>query len=65
MKTIKELKKGDFFTRKPISEPSERQIWVRGEYDRSCKRYEVHKWSDVNYIAYLKGNQEVFDDFIF
>lgn len=63
--TVKELKKGDFFTRKPIAEPTERQVWVRGEYDRSTKRYEVYKWSDVNYCSYIKGGTEVFCDFTF
>lgn len=62
---LKELKKGEFFTRKPISEPSDVQVWVRGEYDRSSKRYEVYKWNDVSYCSYLKGTQEVFCDFVF
>lgn len=37
---LKELKKGDFFTKKAISDPSESQVWVRGDYDRSAKKYD-------------------------
>ena len=44
---LKELKKGDFFTKLDISDPKPRQVWVRGEYDRSAKRYECYKWEDV------------------
>lgn len=63
--TVKELKKSDFFTKKPIAEPKEGQVWVRGEYDRSARRYEVYKWADVNYSQYLRGDQVVFCDFCF
>lgn len=65
MKTVKELKKGDFFTRKPISEPRDNQVWIRGEYIRSMKAYECTRFSDCNSFCYLKGNQKIFLDFTF
>ena len=37
---IKDLKKGAFFTKKPVDNPKESQVWIRGEYDRSEKKYE-------------------------
>ena len=63
--TIRELKKGDWFTLKPIDEPKASQVWVRGEYDRSTKRYSVTSWDDVNRELFLKGSREAFTEFTF
>ncbi len=63
--TIKELKKGEFFTLKPIAEPKESQVYVRGEYDRSEKKYECYKFNDMNAFRYYKGDKEIYTDFIF
>lgn len=63
--TVKELKKGDFFCKIDTDNPSERQVWVRGEYDRSARRYECYKWADVNHTQYLRGDRVVFCDFVF
>jgi len=62
---IKELKKGEFFTLKPISEPEESQVYIRGEYDRSAKKYECGKFSDISYSRLIKGDTEVYTDFVF
>jgi len=62
---VKELKKGEFFTLKPISEPKENQVFVRGEYDRTEKKYECGKFSDISYSRLIKGNTEVYTDFVF
>lgn len=62
---IRELKKGDFFTRKPVGEPKESQVWIRGDYDRSQGKYECVRFDDANRFAYLKGNTEVHTDFVF
>lgn len=65
MMKLKELKKGDFFTRKAIAEPNESQVWIRGEYDRSQGKYECVRFDDANRFAYLKGTAEVHTDFVF
>lgn len=62
---IKELKKGDFFTKKPLEYPKDSQVWIRGEYDRSAKKYECHRFDDVNTFCYLSGAREVYNDMIF
>ena len=54
---LKELKKGDFFTRKAIAEP--------GESHRSQGKYECVRFDDANRFAYLKGTAEVHTDFVF
>ena len=63
--TVKDLKRGDFFTRKQIVFPTDSQVWVRGDYDREMKRYECHRFSDVNDVRYIPGGKEVYTDFIF
>lgn len=63
--TVKQLKKGEWFTLKPISEPKESQVFIRGDYDRSAKEYECGKFSDISYSRLLKGDTEVYTDFVF
>lgn len=62
---LSELKKGEYFTKKPIEYPSENQVFIRGEYDRSSKKYSCLRFSDVNDEQFIKGDKEVFTDFIF
>ena len=63
--TIKDLKKGEFFTLKPIAEPKESQVYIRGEYDRSERKYWAQKFSDIGDGKYLDGNRTVYTDFTF
>lgn len=62
---IRKLKKGEVFTRKPIAEPKESQVWIRGDYDRSEGKYACVRFDDANRFAYLKGDTEVFTDLVF
>ncbi len=64
-KKVKELKKGDFFTLRPIAEPKESQVWIRGEYVAADKRYECTRFDDFCAFCYLPGDKEVFTDFTF
>lgn len=63
--TIKDLKKGDFFTRKQIENPKENQVWVRGEYDRSAKAYSCTRFSDFCDEIFMKPGKEVYVEFVF
>lgn len=63
--TIKALKKGEYFTIKAIDEPKESQVYVRGEYDRTEKKYWCEKFSDISSGRWFKGDKEVFTDFTF
>lgn len=65
MKTVGELKKGDFFTKKPIDYPTERQVWVRGEYCRGAKVYECHRFDDINDVQYFKPSKTAYVEFTF
>lgn len=63
--TIKELHKGDFFTKKPIENPRDNQVFIRGDYDRSARRYACTRFSDFCDVQLLSGDKTVFCDFIF
>ena len=63
--TIKELKRGDYFVLKPIENPNENQVYVRGDYCKENKKYSCVKFSDVNYERFFDGKKEIYTDFIF
>lgn len=62
---LKELKNGEFFTKKELPEPKENQVWIRGAYDRTEKRYECVNFSDMNKVCYIPGEKEVYTEFTF
>lgn len=65
---VKELKKGEFFTLKDVTGSTfipDSVVWVRGEYDRSSKKYECYKYDDVNHFSYLRAERVVYTDFVF
>ena len=62
---VKELKRGTWFTLKPIGNPTEKQVYIRGDYIRETKRYECQRFDDISAFRYLKGDTEVFVDFTF
>lgn len=61
----KDIKKGTYFTKKPIFEPKESQVLVADEYDKSAKTYGHHKFSNVNDCAEMKGTAKVYVEFTF
>lgn len=62
---IRLLKKGDLFTVKPIEQPKDSQVWVRGEYDHRQKKFECYCYGDVNKFRYISPGKDVYVDFIF
>ena len=65
VKKIKDLKKDEFFTLKPIEYPKESQVWVFGGYDRSDRTYCAIKYSDIGDSRCFKGDKEVYTGFTF
>ena len=59
-KTIKQLKKGEFF-RTTENGP----VWVRGYYVAEIKKFECYKFDDCNHENFFKGNKIVFVGFEF
>ena len=64
-KKLKDLKKGEYFTRKPIEEPKESQVLIKGDYDRAGKKYGCQHWNDMNYEVFIKASATVYTDFTF
>ena len=63
--TVKDLAKGEWFTLKPIENPKESQVYIRGDYDFSTKKYSCGKFSDISYSRELKSDTVVYTDFTF
>lgn len=63
--TIKDLKKGEFFTRKPIENPKETQVYIKGDYDRSTKTYDCTRFDDISRTISLKASAQVYTEFVF
>lgn len=64
---LKELKRGEYFTRKLMHEQEAKpsQVYIKEDYDRSTKKYWCQKWDDISRCIELKGDTEVYTDFIF
>ena len=64
---LKELKKGEYFTRKSLGEQEARpsQVYIKDNYNPSSKKYWCQRWDNVAKGIELKGDTEVYQDFIF
>lgn len=64
---LKNLKKGDYFTLKPIEEPTGDQVYIKGDFVRVEKlnKYSCSKFNDICSERFLKGDTIVYTDFIF
>ena len=62
---IQELKKGEYFTVKPIAEPKESQVFVFDGYDRSLRKYIGIKFNNISLDRAFKKDTEVYTEFTF
>lgn len=62
LKTIRELKKGEFFR---LKESDTAPVWIRGNYIPEAKKFTTYKFDDVNHEHLLKGDIRVFIGFTF
>lgn len=62
---IADLQVGDYFILRPHTYPTEKQVWVRGKYDRSTKKYDCYKWDDICHCKQFNPETKVFTNFIF
>ena len=73
MKTVllKNVRKGEFFTltnnvkHNEDGEVLSKYVYVRNDYDRESKKYEVYKFDDVNDYRFMNGTRIVWIDFEF
>lgn len=61
-KSIRELKKGDFFR---LSQSDTAPVWVRDEYMPALKKFSTYKFDDVNHERPRNGDTKVFTGFTF
>jgi len=62
---LKSLKKGTWFTIKPIAEPTDKQVYIKDDYDREEKKFMCGRCDDISYSTYFKGDKLVYTDFIY
>lgn len=55
---LRKVKQGDFFK---LSENG--KVYVRGYYERSCKKYEAYLYDDINHESFIKASRIVIVDF--
>lgn len=60
-KKLKDLKNGEYLKRNQETN----NVFVRGEYCRENKTYELHRFDNVNRVIYLKGDSLVWVGFTF
>lgn len=64
-KKVRDLKQGEWFTRKPIDYPTERQVFIRDFYCREDKKFFCMRWTNISDGILLKGDTIVYTDFFF
>lgn len=68
---LKDVRKGEYFTltkkvqRNEDDEVLSKYVYVRSDYDRESKKYEVYKFDDVNDYRFMKGTRIVWVGFRF
>lgn len=62
---LKDVKKGDYFTLRPISEPKESQVYKKEDYDKSSKKFWCSKFSNISDGREFPGTKKVYVDFTF
>lgn len=50
-----DIKKGEYVMRKPDS----KKVYMRGDYDRASKKYELLDCSDINRSIFVSGKTEL------
>lgn len=62
---LRTLKKGDYFTIKPIAYPTDKQIYIKDEWDRSSRKFCCGRYDDISYSREFPADKMVYTDFIF
>lgn len=68
---LSSVRKGEYFTltdKVKCNEDGEvlsKYVYIRSDYDRESKKYEVYKFDDLNDYRFMKGSRIVWIDFCF
>ena len=60
--TLKDIKKGEFFR---LTDSETATVYIKGDYDRSERKFEVSKFYDMNDFKFMNGTRTVFIGFTF
>ena len=60
MKTLREVKKGEYFK---ISHNG--RVWVKGDYVCSEKKFSCFLWEDINRERFLRADRPIYTEFEF
>ena len=66
--TLSELKRGEYFTLKPIAEPTADQVFIKGWFDRRQNKYDCERYNAKcrhGAKRMLNSNTKVYTDFVF
>ena len=58
MPKLKDLRPGEYFTLRSIAEPTESQVYIRREYDRSERKFWAHSFLDYPTVSLLATTRE-------
>lgn len=62
---LRDLKIGEFFTRKQIENPREEQVLIRCAFDPQTRKFPCQRYSDISDFVNLSGDTLVYTDFVF
>ena len=64
---LKELKFGEYFCIRPHHEElvTGKQVYIKGEYNRSTKKYICGRCDDISYSREFRGSLDVYQDFTY
>ena len=64
---LKDIPKGSYFCRCQGygTQATGKIVWVKGDYDRSDRKYEIYKFEDINHTVLRRGDSYVTIDMTF
>lgn len=62
---LRSLKKGEWFTIKPIAYPKDNQVYIKDDYDRESRKFLCGRCDDISYGKLISGDKLVYTNFIY
>lgn len=60
---LRSLKKGAWFTLKPIAYPTDSQVYVKDDFDRESRKFLCGRRDDISYSRLISGDKIVYTNF--
>lgn len=62
---LRTLKKDEYFILKPLENPKDNQVWLKGTYDRGSKAWSAINFDDCSRERFFHGKRIVYVGFTF